>query len=1441
MNFGHLHLHTEHSYLDGFGTPEQYAQTAKDMGFNYLACTDHGNIDGLIKFQKACKKVDIKPIFGCEAYIVPDMYKKEAKENRGHITLLVKNEIGWQHLCRLLSKANLDGFYYKPRIDYASLLDFHEGLIVLTGCAASFLNLSHGENLLRDLKKKMDSDVYLEVMPHLLEQQTKVNNRCIELSNELEIPLIGTNDCHYINAGDAKTQEVLLAMQTSAKWNDKDRFRFTIDGLYLRTANEMREAFRQQHVLLEEEIEAALDWTEDIADKCTFAIEKKTISLPTIPGYEGVDPGKFIWDLAESKLLEISKDWPTEEINRYFERLSEEWKLINDKGFSLYFMIVRETICWCKQNDIMTGPGRGSVGGSLLAYLLGITGIDPLKYGLLFSRFIAEDRIDYPDIDCDFEKIKRPLVREHLEALYGKDHISSLSTFMTMKGRGTARDVCRVFDVPLDEADKFAKSIVEMPDSNEDVIEEALKTEEGMDFSIKHPELVPHMISLEKQIRGLGQHAAAVIISSEDLRKGTRCNLAVRSGLTVCNWDMESAEYVGLMKLDVLGLNTLSVLSETKKLIDARTDRSKLFLYHPESDCHFVGDEMDLAECGEVPFEFEKIPLDDDAIYKELYENNTVGVFQLEAWTTASLAKRIKASNINELSDIIALVRPGPLDSGMTEEYIKRKSEGVKWQRKHRIYEEITKNTFGLIVYQEQIMEVIHKVAGLPYSTADKIRKIVSKKRDAKEFAQYKQAFVKGCLDHKTFSIDEAEEFWEMLQKHARYSFNKCFSGDEIIDKGTKNGRPPLNIREMFRIKNDKKYAKETDHLDLHDLCKYRGYPKALSMYEDYRLRLNKIKDIRYEGEKEIFIVTTASGKTAQCTMNHKFPTKQGEKQLSELTIGDKLFVKDGYELTQEKYSFYPENESPNNFPVIGIKGFQSNSNGRSVLFEKTKKDYILQRKPCEKCGTEYTDKRNDFELHHQDGNRTNNDLSNFAWLCNSCHKAEHYTFLQRKKRYQKGLLIKEEEIISIEFLKIGDVYDVEMEAPYHNLTLQSGIIASNSHSVAYSVLGYWTAWCKYYYPIEYMCAFLTYHRGDDKKQSEMIKEAARFGLEVVPPRIGVSDPLKWTSKDGKLYVPFAEIKGIGEKTADKCATFAPTEPKARIQTATRTRPAKQHGFFTAPTVTEQAKEKREVKKQAKSKIETILTDIGAFGNEPIDDINKYFSFQLTTGKPILKGLVGPEIAKYPGILSLDIIQQEKLASIQALDLIKETTCTPKRSLSRCSLCSLSKQGSGPVAPSPGYFNVAVIGEAPGRMEDEEKKGFIGKSGKMIWDELIKYLFQREDFHVSNICKCWPKETQTPNKDEIYTCSRNWLFAELKEIECRLILAFGNTNLQAFTGRTGGIKELSGQTEWIEEVGAWVCWCVHPSLVLRNPADRPLFEKGIKNFVDKVNILYRVN
>ena len=863
-------------------------------------------------------------------------------------------------------------------------------------------------------------------------------------------------------------------------------------------------AFRVQDLLDNKQIRSSLRNTIEVAEKCKdFRINKQDIYLPVVPGYENISCDDFLRDICEKRLrdLTVTNNWSRNKVKLYRDRIEEEWKLINSKKFASYFMVVWELVQWCKSNDIMVGPGRGSAGGSLVLFLIGVTSVDPVKYNLLFSRFIAEDRIDYPDIDLDFEDKKRHLIREHLESLYGKNNVTSISTFLTMKGRAAIRDVARVYDIPLNEVDAFAKII---EDSNEENgITTAAKSEAGRFFFNRYPEIVEIATKLEGQIRGSGQHAAGIIISADDLTKGTKGNLAVRSGLVVSNWNMSDSEYIGLMKLDVLGLNTLSILNETKRL----------------------------AKENGKEITFNDIPLDDKNVFTEISSGHTVGVFQLSAWPTTKLAKEIKCRSINDISDIIALVRPGAFNSGMTGNYIKRKF-GEKWTKKHPLYEDILKDTYGIYCYQEQVMEIINKVAGLPYTIADKIRKIIGKKRDAKEFKPFEEAFINGCLKTGTLTENEAKEFWVGLQESADYLFNR-------------------------------------------------------------------------------------------------------------------------------------------------------------------------------------------------------------------------------------------------------------------------------SHSIEYAIVGYWTAYCKYYFPAEFICASLTF--GADGKKEEIIREAYRLGINIILPKKESSNPIKWIVKNNHLYIPFVEIKGIGEKTASQPLEKVKKEAEKNPSLLQKAKPMT--GFFKKEFVVQNTEKKE--KEEKKSKLLKILEEIEAC--EIAGDQQKlasYFSFNIKVQKESL-------------------LVRDK----NAIQQIKKKVTLPE--LDKCYACHLGGECEyGPVPPSVGKYNIMIVGEAPGIDEDREGKPFIGKAGQLLWEELSRYRLYREDFYISNICKCYPKITRTPTGEHIDKCNF-WLDKEIDQVKPSLILAFGNTGLKGFQSKYKKITDANEKVEINHAYNTEICWCIHPSAVLHNPSNKDLFERGIQKFTER--------
>jgi DNA polymerase-3 subunit alpha len=712
------------------------------------------NVDGNIKFQNAFIKQGLVPIHGTEFYIVNDLTKKEKGEKRSHLIAFVKNDIGWKNMLKLLTISNIEGYYYRPRIDPETLLKYSEGLIISTACQESFINEEWGKSLLKKLYLKIENDLYFEVMPHKSKEQIEINELAIDYAKKYKCKVIATNDCHYVSNGDEKSQEVLLAIQSKKKWSDSTRWKFSINGLYLKSYDEMVDAFIDQNAIHSKWAEEYLYNTLEIYDKCkNFKITEKEVSLPIIPELKNTDisPETYLKKLCKNGFKnKISKNsLKTKKLDIYLDRLETELELIVKQGFCEYFLIVYEMINWCKDNNIMTGPSRGSAGGSLVCYLIGITKIDPIEFGLLFSRFISPDRIDLPDIDNDFQDNKRQLVIDHFKEIYGENHVASVSTFMTMKGKCALRDVARVFDIDLDEVGKAASIIEESEENNNSINESFNNYPEGKAFRKHYPEVVDVATRLEGQVRGKGTHAAAVVISKDNLRNGDKVYLQYggksKKDLTV-NWDKNDIEFQGLMKLDILGINALTVLNEAKELIKKNKN---------------------------IDIYFENINLYDKKVLKEFSKGNTTGVFQFGTYGIKKLCKQMGIDTFMDLSHANALFRPGTLNSGMTEEFVQRKNGDSEIPIQNDLIDKITVDTYGIILYQEQLMRIVNEVAGLDWKIADKVRKVVAKSKGNEEFMKFKKTFADGCINNKTLNKKEAEQLWDLLASFGNYSFNK--------------------------------------------------------------------------------------------------------------------------------------------------------------------------------------------------------------------------------------------------------------------------------------------------------------------------------------------------------------------------------------------------------------------------------------------------------------------------------------------------------------------------------------------------------------------------------------------------------------------------------------------------------------------------------------------
>ena len=762
MSYAGLHVHTHYSLFDGIATPQEYVDRAVEIGMPAIAITDHGSLSGHREMYRVAKAAGIKPILGIEGYITKDRFDHEDKKdkndpldlNYNHLIILAKNAKGLENLNKLNELAWTEGFYKKPRMDWEILAKYKEGLIITSGCLSGYLakaieadNLAAAKMHLQWAQETFGDDYYIEVMPH---NPPEVNKTILALADEFSLKPIVTPDCHHADTSQREIQELKLILNsysnktvkdvTYEKSASMDNLMDRLDYLY---GADRQMTFRdfEIHLLSDEEMHRAMeaqgidrqdmyDNTVEIVNKIEdYNIQDHLDLLPV----QYQNPNEELMSLA----LEGLKEKGLDKNEEYLARLEEEMQVIKDKNFGPYFLVVRSMIAWAKKEDIMVGPGRGSAAGSLLCYALGITDIDPIVHGLLFFRFINPERNDFPDIDTDIQDSRREEVKDYLVRQY--KHVASIATFLEFKGKGIVRDIARTLMVPLTDVNKVLKVVDDWDDY--------CTSKQAAWFREKYPEIEQYGELLRGRIRGTGIHAAGVVTSKQPIFKyaplETRTSPGNKERIPVVAVDMEEAEKIGLIKIDALGLKTLSVIQDTLKIVQERT-----------------GNKIDLHD----------INMEDKNIYQMLSDGYTKGVFQCEATPYTNLLVKMGVKNFAELAASNALVRPGAMNT-IGKDYIARKHGKQNISYHHQVMKAFTAETYGCILYQEQVMQACTELGGMTMAEADKVRKIIGKKKDAKEFDQFKDKFVKGASQFLRPEV--AEELWTDFEAHAGYSFNK--------------------------------------------------------------------------------------------------------------------------------------------------------------------------------------------------------------------------------------------------------------------------------------------------------------------------------------------------------------------------------------------------------------------------------------------------------------------------------------------------------------------------------------------------------------------------------------------------------------------------------------------------------------------------------------------
>lgn len=748
LKFAHLHVHTEFSLLDGSAKIKELVSRCKELGMDSLAITDHGVMYGCIDFYKECKKQGIRPVIGCEVYVASkSRFDKNAADDNFyyHLVLLAKNQLGYENLIKMVSYGFTEGFYKKPRIDFELLEKYHQGVIALSACLAGPVArtvLRVGYDKAKEMALKYSTlfgeDFYLELQDHGMPEQNQVNQALMRIHQETGIPLVATNDSHYIKAEDAEAHDILLCIQTGVNINTPNRMRYEGGQFYLKSPEEMYSLFPYA--------KEACENTVKIAEKCNVDFEFNKYKIPRFDVPEGYTSLTYLTALCEEGVKERYGNI-TPELK---ERLDYELKTISSMGFVEYFLIVWDFIKYAKDNDIAVGPGRGSAAGSIVAYALKITDIDPLKFNLIFERFLNPERVTMPDIDIDFCYERRPEVIDYVIRKYGAEQVSQIITFGTMAAKNAIRDVTRALDLPYSEGDRIAKMI---PEELHITIAKALEKNPELKSIYDSEPQVKRVIDMSMKLEGLPRHtsthAAGVIISDRPVMDYVPLNLNVKDNSVTTQFIMTTCEELGLLKMDFLGLRTLTVIQNAFKAVNRKYGKD----YTPDN-----------------------IDYSDKSVFKLISSGKTDGVFQLESPGMTSFMKELKPDSIDDIIAGISLYRPGPMD--FIPQYIKGKRDKNNVTYKHPLLEPILKDTYGCIVYQEQVMQIVRDLAGYSLGRSDMVRRAMSKKK-TDVMAMEREKFINGDGDEvpgcvaKGIPAEIANEIFDEMTDFAKYAFNK--------------------------------------------------------------------------------------------------------------------------------------------------------------------------------------------------------------------------------------------------------------------------------------------------------------------------------------------------------------------------------------------------------------------------------------------------------------------------------------------------------------------------------------------------------------------------------------------------------------------------------------------------------------------------------------------
>ena len=1111
----HLHGHTEFSLRDTAGRAHEIVTAAAEQGFESICVTDHGTISGWLDIRKACQEKGIKPLFGIEFYMVPwsrkikgvtkeeekqfqeehgrKMLKDEKKaltKYRGgasHLIALAYNDQGVKNLIQLSSDAHINGKYKVPRTDWDMLRTYSEGLILSTACGNGLLarpylkgNNDVLEYNVRMLKEIFPGRAFLELQMNDWEKQLEVNRKIVEIAQQHGLPLSLTQDFHYPYAKDKPSREYIKMIDYGIPYTEWDHSgKHTMHVCNYEEAKGFWERFGHAEALGWDVFHQALANTQWVESQIQADFDPGGRKFPSFPVPQGYATSLDFFNACvqegwQRRLPFMQKSGKA--VEEYQKRLQHEIQVIQSMGYVDYFLIVRDFNVWAKSNGLACGPARGSAAGCLLSWVLGITEIDPLRFGLSFERFLNPEREKAPDIDSDFSDVDRHAVKEYLKHRWGEDKFATIGTYSRYKPKMLFQDICKTHNVEVKKMFAISKalnnevSFSSNAQSNSNL--RALIEERGLH------DIVPAIDRMYHQIRHVGQAAAGVIISDVPLI-GVIPLRTIGSGdsrTVITEFDGDRVEDMGMLKMDVLAITELRILSEASKSIDYIQQYNKQ-----------VG--------RELQWFYDQCPLDDVHVWDAFCRGETKNVFQMGGDSITDLTQKVGPRNILELSAIQALHRPQPLELKYDERYWRRKHGQEPVTSIHPFIDDIFSETYGVMVFQEQFIEMVSRL-GLSYGKADILRRLCEDivKATKKERAQPKYDKIMEELLNSSvpagITNEERKKIVDEVARTVGYSFNKCVDGGTVIERGSK-GRygGSLTISHLYHTYHNIEYAKKAGSYALRKKLRREGWGKCLGMDVDGRIRPLPIKDVLYSGKKRCAKIVLEDGKQVVASWDHWLYSNRGWQQVKSLLQGDFLCADGGYDINTSKSGSKRIKDETPRYRGRGLgykgRGFPKGSSnpgwvdGRCAIFEAFRTEAIDQKKPCDLCGKTYEQSKHVFEADHISA-------FEFQWLCNSCHKKEEYT-RGRTKQWQKGHKSLWSSIVEIVDAGEKETYDIEMDHEEHNY-LANGIMSHNSHSLAYSLVAYFCQYMKVYHAGEFWLAVLNAELTKTKDKRDISK-----------------------------------------------------------------------------------------------------------------------------------------------------------------------------------------------------------------------------------------------------------------------------------------------------------------------------------------------------------------